>query len=157
MSLITYDYSKIIIFGISRKSKNCKLVLKATRPVYVCKFLQVFFMGNCFVTNFPIGFNYPFYRKTIAGGWTNRKYKRGLKACLHQAFAFAFFCKILCRKRFHPSLVSMGDANARCKWAFRLRSNRPVEVLYNWYYCELNPLHVTISRWGVPNHLKLSQ
>ena len=40
-----------------------------------------------------------------------------LKACLHRAFAFAIFCIIQCRKRFHPSLVSMGDANAnaRCK------------------------------------------
>ena len=38
-----------------------------------------------------------------------------LKACLHRVFVFAFFCIIQCRKRFHPSLVSMGDANARCK------------------------------------------
>ena len=39
-----------------------------------------------------------------------------IKACLHRAFAF--FCIIQYRKRFHPSLVSMGDANARCKQAF---------------------------------------
>ena len=30
----------------------------------------------------------------------------------HGAFAFAFFCTIQCGKRFHPSLVSMGDPNA---------------------------------------------
>ena len=44
-----------------------------------------------------------------------------VKACLHRAFAFTFFCIIQCRQHFHPSLVSMGDANtnACCKWAFR--------------------------------------
>ena len=43
-------------------------------------------------------------------------------ACSHRAFAFAIFCIIQCRKRFHLSLVSMGDANAnaRCKQAFIL-------------------------------------
>ena len=39
-----------------------------------------------------------------------------VKACLHRAFAFAFCCIIQCRKRFHPSLVSMGDANARAQF-----------------------------------------
>ena len=43
----------------------------------------------------------------------------GPEACLHRAFVFAVFCIIQCRKHFHPSMVSMGDANAstRCKRA----------------------------------------
>ena len=49
------------------------------------------------------------------------KFASWLKACSHRAFAFAIFCIIQCRKRFHLSLVSMGDANAnaRCKQAIK--------------------------------------
>ena len=44
---------------------------------------------------------------------------RTLRACSHRAFAFAIFCIIQCRKRFHLSLVLIGDANARCRRAFK--------------------------------------
>ena len=40
-----------------------------------------------------------------------------LKSRLHRAKAFAFFYIFQCGKRLHPSLLSMGDANARCKRA----------------------------------------
>ena len=46
--------------------------------------------------------------------------RSGVKAHLHEAKAFVYFSVFPCRKRLHPSLVSMGDANAsvRCKQAF---------------------------------------
>ena len=46
-----------------------------------------------------------------------------LKACSHRAFVFAIFCTIQCRKRFHLSLMSMGDANARYKQALKVGSH----------------------------------
>ena len=52
-----------------------------------------------------------------------------IKARLHRAFAF--FCINQCKKRFHPSLLSMGDANTnvRWKWAFSYLLNFEANLL----------------------------
>ena len=59
-----------------------------------------------------------------------------LKARLHREFACAFFCIIECRKRFHPSLVSMGDANAQCEtglYSFLARYDlEALQILTTW-------------------------
>ena len=64
-------------------------------------------------------------------------FSTAVKVRLHRVFAFVFFCIIQCRKRFHPLLVSMGDANARCKRALKLLTGKWVSLqlkqqIYQW-------------------------